>query len=50
MSLALRNLLFTLVVPGAGAVGIPRWILSRAGATDPAAWYAIPVIGVGAAL
>ena len=51
MSLALRNLLFTLVVPGAGAVGIPWWILSRAGATDPAAaWYAIPVIGVGAAL
>jgi hypothetical protein len=50
MSLALRNVLFTLVVPGAGAVGIPWWILTRAGTMAPVAWYAVAVIGLGAAL
>jgi hypothetical protein len=38
MSLALRNVLFTLVVPGAGALGIPWWIQTRAWATAPVAW------------
>jgi protein-S-isoprenylcysteine O-methyltransferase Ste14 len=37
-------------VPGAGAVGIPWWILASAGTTAPVAWYAVAVIGVGAAL
>jgi protein-S-isoprenylcysteine O-methyltransferase Ste14 len=50
MSLALRNLLFTLVVPGAGAVLIPWWILTSSGMTAPVAWYAVAMIGVGAAL
>ena len=50
MSLALRNLVFTLVVPGAGAVGVPWWILAGSGATAPVAPDAVAVIGVGAAL
>ncbi len=51
MSLSLRNLLFTLVVPGAGAVWIPWWILTRDGATPrPVAWPALVVIAAGAAL
>ncbi len=51
MSLALRNLLFTVVVPGSGAVWIPWWILMRGGAApEPVAWPAIAVIAVGAAL
>lgn len=50
MSLFLRNLIFTLVVPGGGAVGIPWWILTGAGATAPLAWPAVAFIGVGAVL
>lgn len=50
MSLALRNVLFTLIVPGAGAVGIPWWILTNSGQTVPVAPLAVGVIGVGAAL
>ncbi len=50
MSLALRNLLFTLVVPGAGAVGIPWWIHTSSGSTAPVVPYAAAVIGIGAAL
>jgi protein-S-isoprenylcysteine O-methyltransferase Ste14 len=50
LSLALRNLLFSLVVPGAGAVGIPWWILTTSGATAPVAWYAVALIGIGASL
>jgi protein-S-isoprenylcysteine O-methyltransferase Ste14 len=50
MSLVLRNLVFTLVVPGAGAVWIPWWILTNSGPTDPVAPYAVAVIGVGIAL
>lgn len=51
MSLVLRNLLFTLVVPGFGAVWVPRWILTRfdTGAT-PTAWFAVAIVAVGAAL
>lgn len=48
MSLALRNLLFTIVVPGAGGGYVPWLILTRHGAFPaPAAWYAVPVIGTG---
>jgi len=45
VSLALRNLLFTLVVPGAGAVWIPWWILTRGrAAPGPVAWVAWPAV------
>ena len=51
MSLWLRNLLFTVVVPGLGGVLIPWWILAHSHATlDPEAWYAVAVIVVGAVL
>jgi protein-S-isoprenylcysteine O-methyltransferase Ste14 len=51
MSLALRNLLFTVVVPGSGGVYIPWLILTRGGASPrPAAWYAVGVIAVGVLL
>ncbi len=51
MSLALRSVLFTVVVPGSGAVWIPWWILTRGGAiTRPVAWYAVAFIAAGAGL
>jgi protein-S-isoprenylcysteine O-methyltransferase Ste14 len=51
MSLALRNLLFTVVVPGSGAVWIPWWILTRGRMPpEPAGWPAVAVIAAGAAL
>lgn len=51
MSLLVRNLLFTLVVPGSGGVWIPWWILTRGDATpQPVAWPAIALIAAGAAL
>ncbi len=51
MSLALRNLIFTVVVPGFGGVWIPWWILARGGASpEPAAWGAASLIAAGAAL
>jgi protein-S-isoprenylcysteine O-methyltransferase Ste14 len=51
LSLALRNLLFTIVVPGSGGVYVPWLILTRHGASPvPVAWYAAPVIGIGVLL
>ncbi len=51
MSLLIRNILFTIVVPGSGAVLIPWWILTRGSATpEPVAWVALVPIAVGAAL
>lgn len=51
MSLALRNALFTIVVPGSVAVWIPWWILTRKEPTpEPVAWPALGLITVGAAL
>ncbi len=51
MSLLLRNFLFSVVVPGSGAVWIPWWILSRRGSMPPpAVWYAASLIVIGAAL
>jgi protein-S-isoprenylcysteine O-methyltransferase Ste14 len=51
VSVFVRNLLFTIVVPGAGAVWMPWWVLTR---FDPAAaataWPALFVIALGAAL
>jgi protein-S-isoprenylcysteine O-methyltransferase Ste14 len=51
MSLALRNVVFTLVVPGLGAVYAPWWILTHSG-TQPTvvAWPAVVVIVAGLAL
>jgi len=50
MSLLVRNLIFTVVVPGAGAVYGPWWILTRGDASPtPTAWPALAVIVVGAA-
>jgi protein-S-isoprenylcysteine O-methyltransferase Ste14 len=50
-SLAVRNLLFTLAVPGLGAVALPWWILTGSGgAPVPTRWYAIGVIAAGAAV
>lgn len=51
MSLALRNVVFTIVVPGVGGVYVPWLILTRDGAVPrPAAWYAVAVIALGVAL
>jgi protein-S-isoprenylcysteine O-methyltransferase Ste14 len=51
LSLLVRNLLFTLVVPGSAGVWLPWWIVSGHGhAVTPAEWPAVPVIAVGAAL
>ncbi len=51
LSVFVRNLLFTIVVPGAGAVWLPWWILTRFDAMAvPAAWPAVAVIALGAAL
>jgi protein-S-isoprenylcysteine O-methyltransferase Ste14 len=60
LSLALRNLVFTVVVPGAGGGYVPWLILRRHGARPappgliawaaPAAWCAIAVIAVGVLL
>ena len=51
MSLFIRNVLFTIVVPGAGAVYVPWWILiHQATMPTPVAWYAIVIIMLGIAL
>jgi protein-S-isoprenylcysteine O-methyltransferase Ste14 len=51
LSLIVRNLVFTVVVPGLGGVWVPWWILTRHGHTPtPAAWEATVVIAAGAAL
>ena len=51
LSLILRNLLFTIVVPGLGGAYVPWLILTRHGASPaPAAWYGIPGIAAGTAL
>jgi protein-S-isoprenylcysteine O-methyltransferase Ste14 len=51
MSLALRNVLFSIVVPGAGAVYGPWWILTRGGPVpEPVAWPAVAIIAAGLAL
>ena len=51
LSLALRNLVFTVVVPGAGGGYVPWLILRRHGPwPTPVAWYAAGVIAVGVLL
>jgi protein-S-isoprenylcysteine O-methyltransferase Ste14 len=40
--------MFTLVVPGAGAIYAPWWILTRGGTTPhPVAWYGLALIVAG---
>lgn len=51
MSLALRNLAFTIIVPGIGGGLIPWWILTQGDAQPrPVAWPAAAVIVAGVAL
>jgi protein-S-isoprenylcysteine O-methyltransferase Ste14 len=51
LSLGLRNLLFTVVVPASGAVYGPWWILTRDGGfPHPIVWPAVAFILVGIAL
>jgi protein-S-isoprenylcysteine O-methyltransferase Ste14 len=51
LSLTVRNLVFTIVVPGLGGVWVPWSILTRHGRTPtPVAWEAVPVIAAGVAL
>jgi protein-S-isoprenylcysteine O-methyltransferase Ste14 len=51
MSLALRNFLFTVVIPGSGGVYVPWLILRRHGASPtPATWPGVAVIAAGVAL
>ncbi len=50
MSLALRNLLFTIVVPGAGAIWFPAWILHGHDDIAASSWPAVAVIAAGVAL
>jgi len=48
ISLALRNLAFTIVVPGLGGVYVPWLILTRSGgAPKPAVWFAVALIAAG---
>lgn len=51
LSLMVRNLLFTVVVPGMGAVWLPWRILTHKGAKlKPVSWFALAPIVVGTAL
>jgi protein-S-isoprenylcysteine O-methyltransferase Ste14 len=51
LSLLVRNLLFTAVVPVLGGAWVPWWILTRHGpAMTPAVWEALPVIAAGMVL
>ncbi|HUA31424.1 MAG TPA: isoprenylcysteine carboxylmethyltransferase family protein [Streptosporangiaceae bacterium] len=50
-SLVVRNVVFTIVVPGLGGVWAPLSIAARGGhGLHPVAWEAMPVIAAGAAL
>jgi len=51
MSLLIRNILFTIIVPGTGAVVVPWLILGGKGATDGLlAWIGVVLIVAGFAL
>jgi protein-S-isoprenylcysteine O-methyltransferase Ste14 len=51
LSLGVRNVLFTIVVPGLGGVWVPWWLVTRDGhSATVAAWAAVPLIAAGAAL
>jgi hypothetical protein len=51
MSLVVRNLAFSVLVPGAGGIYVPWLILTRRDtALRPAAWHAVAAIAAGVAL
>src|SRR6478609_11192449 len=51
LGLVVRNVVFTVVVPGLGGVWLPWRLLTHGhGIPAPAAWGAVPVIAAGAAL
>jgi protein-S-isoprenylcysteine O-methyltransferase Ste14 len=51
LSLIIRNMVFTIVVPGLGGAWLPWRILTRDGGTaTPVAWGAAPVIALGIVL
>ncbi len=51
MSLLIKNLLFTIIIPGSGAVWIPWWILTHDGSIpDPKQRAGLILIAIGAAL
>lgn len=51
LSLIIRNVVFTIVIPGLGGVWAPWRIVSRGGhSATPVAWEAMPVITLGVAL
>lgn len=51
LSLALRNLVFIFILPAAGAVYGPWWVLTRNGASRPPfVWQAVVLIVLGVAL
>jgi len=50
LSLAARNLVFTIVVPGLGGAWLPWRILARDGSAAASAWAAVPVIAAGVVL
>ena len=51
LSLVVRNVVFTVVVPGLGGAWLPCRLLTHGhGIPAPAAWEAVPVIAAGAAL
>ena len=51
ISLLLRNIVFTVVVPGLGGVYVPWLILTRhGGSLKPVAWYAVALIASGTLL
>jgi protein-S-isoprenylcysteine O-methyltransferase Ste14 len=51
LSLIVRNLVFSVVVPGLGGVWVPWWIATHARHTATSvAWEAVPVIAAGAIL
>jgi protein-S-isoprenylcysteine O-methyltransferase Ste14 len=55
LSLLIRNVVFTVVVPGLGGVWVPVWLATRDASpavdwTSPVAWAAVLVIAAGAVL
>jgi protein-S-isoprenylcysteine O-methyltransferase Ste14 len=49
MSLVIRNIIFTLVVPATGAVYLPWWILHQSyAAPTPVTWPAVAIVAAGA--
>src|ERR1051325_7512587 len=55
LSPLIRNLVFTVVIPGLGGAWVPAWLLTLGGGPTghravPVAWEAVPVIAAGTAL